>query len=156
MDEAISDIEHNTCATSYVTADNTRPMAYLILKVICKWKNKDWSIKKLSLFYPQNKIAHCLNNYPKHVTIFLILQPFARLPQLNCKRWIRTHCKWNVLINVSFWKMQSILVHRLWFRSYEHLFLTNMANSIPLFSGWHNTICKLPAYDITHWYDVRW
>jgi hypothetical protein len=26
----------NTCATSYVTADNSRPMAYLILKVICK------------------------------------------------------------------------------------------------------------------------
>jgi hypothetical protein len=26
----------NTCATSYVAADNSRPMAYLILKVICK------------------------------------------------------------------------------------------------------------------------
>jgi hypothetical protein len=31
----------NTCATSYVTADNSRPMAYLILKVICKLKNED-------------------------------------------------------------------------------------------------------------------
>jgi hypothetical protein len=36
MDEAVSDTERNTCATSYVTADNSRPMAYLILKVICK------------------------------------------------------------------------------------------------------------------------
>jgi hypothetical protein len=36
MDEAVSDIEHNTYATSYVTADNSRPMAYLILKVVCK------------------------------------------------------------------------------------------------------------------------
>jgi hypothetical protein len=26
----------NTCATSYVTADTSRLMAYLILKVICK------------------------------------------------------------------------------------------------------------------------
>jgi hypothetical protein len=26
----------NTCATSYVTADNSRPMEYLILKVVCK------------------------------------------------------------------------------------------------------------------------
>jgi hypothetical protein len=26
----------NTCATSYVTANNSRPMEYLILKVICK------------------------------------------------------------------------------------------------------------------------
>jgi hypothetical protein len=33
---SVSDTEHNTCATSYVTADNSRPMAYLILKVICK------------------------------------------------------------------------------------------------------------------------
>jgi hypothetical protein len=30
MDEAVS----NTCATSYVTADNSSPMSYLILKVI--------------------------------------------------------------------------------------------------------------------------
>jgi hypothetical protein len=53
----------NTFATSYVTADNARPMAYLILKVICKWKNKDWSSQKLCLFYSQNKVVHCLNNY---------------------------------------------------------------------------------------------
>jgi hypothetical protein len=26
----------NPCATSYATVDNSRPMAYLILKVICK------------------------------------------------------------------------------------------------------------------------
>jgi hypothetical protein len=36
MDEAVSDTEHNTGAASYITADNSRPMAYLILKVICK------------------------------------------------------------------------------------------------------------------------
>jgi hypothetical protein len=36
MDEAVSDTMRNTCATSYVTADNSRPVAYLILKVICK------------------------------------------------------------------------------------------------------------------------
>jgi hypothetical protein len=42
MDEAvISDTECNTCPTSYVTADNSRPMEYLTLKVICKSKNKD-------------------------------------------------------------------------------------------------------------------
>jgi hypothetical protein len=29
MDESISDTERNTCATSYVTADNSKPMAYL-------------------------------------------------------------------------------------------------------------------------------
>jgi hypothetical protein len=36
MDEAVSDTERNTCTTSYVTADNSRYMAYLILEVICK------------------------------------------------------------------------------------------------------------------------
>jgi hypothetical protein len=37
-DEAVSDTERNTCATSYVTADNSRTMAYLIhvLKVTRK------------------------------------------------------------------------------------------------------------------------
>jgi hypothetical protein len=50
MDEAVSDTERNICATSYVTAVNSRPMAYIILKVIRKWKNKDWSIKKWYLF----------------------------------------------------------------------------------------------------------
>jgi hypothetical protein len=50
MDEAVSDTERNICATSYVTADNSRSMAYLILKFIYKWKNKDWSIQKLRLF----------------------------------------------------------------------------------------------------------
>jgi hypothetical protein len=46
--------------------------------------------------------------------------------------------------------MQSILVHRLWLRWYDDLFITNMANSIPLFSGWRNTIGKLAAYDVMH------
>jgi hypothetical protein len=32
----VSDEMCNTCATSYVTADNSRPVAYLILKVIRK------------------------------------------------------------------------------------------------------------------------
>jgi hypothetical protein len=44
------DTERNTCAASYVTADNSRPMAYLILKVICKWNNKDWYTQKWYLF----------------------------------------------------------------------------------------------------------
>jgi hypothetical protein len=39
MDEASSDTQRNTCATSYVTA-NSRPMAYLILKVTRKLNNK--------------------------------------------------------------------------------------------------------------------
>jgi hypothetical protein len=30
------DTQHNTCATSYVTVDNSRPMAYLKIKIICK------------------------------------------------------------------------------------------------------------------------
>jgi hypothetical protein len=29
MDEAASDTEHNTCATSYVTADNTYGVSYI-------------------------------------------------------------------------------------------------------------------------------
>jgi hypothetical protein len=35
-DEAVSETERNTCALSYVTADNSRPMAYLILKFTSK------------------------------------------------------------------------------------------------------------------------
>jgi hypothetical protein len=60
----------NTCVTSYVTADNSRPMAYLILKVICKWKSKDWSIQKWRLFYSQNnrtlfkQLPKTRNNFP--------------------------------------------------------------------------------------------
>jgi hypothetical protein len=81
----------NTCANSYITAYNSSPKAYLILKVISNWKNKDWSIQKWCSFCSQNKILHCLNNYPKHVIIFLILQIFNRLPRLNRKRWIRTY-----------------------------------------------------------------
>jgi hypothetical protein len=45
MDEAVSDTERNICVASYLTADNSRPMAYLILKVISKRKNKDRSIQ---------------------------------------------------------------------------------------------------------------
>jgi hypothetical protein len=33
MDEAVSDTEPNICATSYIIADNSRPMAYLKLKL---------------------------------------------------------------------------------------------------------------------------
>jgi hypothetical protein len=36
--------------------------------------------------------------------------------------------------------MQSVLARRLRFRSYDHLFVTNTANSIPLLSGWRNTV----------------
>jgi hypothetical protein len=36
MDEAVSDTERNTCGASYVTSDNSRPIVYLILSVICK------------------------------------------------------------------------------------------------------------------------
>jgi hypothetical protein len=46
----VSDTERNTCATSYLTADNSRPMAYIILKVICKWKDKNLCIKMFILF----------------------------------------------------------------------------------------------------------
>jgi hypothetical protein len=46
--------------------------------------------------------------------------------------------------------MQPVLVRRLRFRSYDPLFVTNTANSVPLFSGCRNTIGKLPAYDFTH------
>jgi hypothetical protein len=51
MDEALSDTELNTCATSYVTADNSRSMGYCIWKVICKWKDKNWSIQKYLFMY---------------------------------------------------------------------------------------------------------
>jgi hypothetical protein len=71
-DEAVT-LSVNTCATSYVTADNSRPVAYIILKVLRKLKNKDSSIQKCYLFHSQNKMVHCLKNYPKHVIIFLIL-----------------------------------------------------------------------------------
>jgi hypothetical protein len=106
------DTQRNTCTNSYVIAENSRPMTYLMLKVICRWKYKDWSIQKLCLFYPQNN-SHCLNNFPKHVAIFLILQTFNLLSRLNHKRWPRTYCEWNALIHASFSKMQSVLVH-LW------------------------------------------
>jgi hypothetical protein len=33
MDEAVSDTQRNTCANFYVTADNSRPMAYVVLKL---------------------------------------------------------------------------------------------------------------------------
>jgi hypothetical protein len=34
------DTEHNICATSYITPDNSRSMAYLILKVTCNERIK--------------------------------------------------------------------------------------------------------------------
>jgi hypothetical protein len=43
------DTELNTWGTSYVTADNSRPVAYFTLKVKRKWKDKDWSIRKCCL-----------------------------------------------------------------------------------------------------------
>jgi hypothetical protein len=60
----------NNCATFYVTADNSRPMAYLILKIICKLKNKNWSIQKWCSFYSQNnytlfkQLSKTCNNFP--------------------------------------------------------------------------------------------
>jgi hypothetical protein len=45
MDEAVSDTQSNACATAYVTADNSSPVAYIRLTIICKWKNKDWSLQ---------------------------------------------------------------------------------------------------------------
>jgi hypothetical protein len=52
-------------------------------------------------------------------------------------------------------KMQSALVHRLHFKSYDHLFVTNTTNSVPLFSGLRNTVGKLLAYDVTHRQNIR-
>jgi hypothetical protein len=54
------------------------------------------------------------------------------------------------LINASLSKIQPVLVHRLLLRGYDHLFVTNTANSIPLSSGLRNTIGKRAAYDVTH------
>jgi hypothetical protein len=140
MDEPVNDTDRTTCAASYVIAVNSVSMAYLILKVICHWKNKDRSIQKWCLFYSRNKIVQCLIDYPKHVIIFLMLHTSNRLPRLSRKRWIRTHYEWNTLINASFSKMQSVLAHRLWFRSHDRLFVTNTANSSPLLSGWRKTV----------------
>jgi hypothetical protein len=36
--------------------------------------------------------------------------------------------------------MQPVLVHRLRFRIYDNLFVTNSANSIPLRIGWRNAV----------------
>jgi hypothetical protein len=36
MNEAVSDTQRNTCATSYVTADKSRLMVILEVEVICK------------------------------------------------------------------------------------------------------------------------
>jgi hypothetical protein len=69
------------------------------------------------------------------------LQYLENLLSKAC-RWIWIYCEWNTLINASFSKMQPILVHCLHFRSYDQLFVTNMANSIALFSGWQNTIAN--------------
>jgi hypothetical protein len=53
--------------------------------------------------------------------------------------------------------MQSILVHRLRFRSYDHLFVTYMANLIPLFSGWSNTAtCILVLWQVINGFQIKW
>jgi hypothetical protein len=80
IDEAVSDTEQNTCATSYVTADNSRPVALYVNERI----KTDLS-KIGDYFIPKNKTVHSLNNYLKLVTIFLILQTFNLLQRLNCK-----------------------------------------------------------------------
>jgi hypothetical protein len=137
----------NTYATSYVTADNSRPMAYLKLKVLCKWKNKDWSIQKWYLFFSQSNCT-LFKQLPKTCNNFRNFTDFQ--PPATAKRWIGTYCEWNALINASFSKMQSVLVHRLRFTSYDHLFVTNTANSIPLFSRWRNTIGNQLTYVTTN------
>jgi hypothetical protein len=38
MDEVVSDNDSNTCSTSYITSDNSRPMAYLTLKSYIQMK----------------------------------------------------------------------------------------------------------------------
>jgi hypothetical protein len=48
--------------------------------------------------------------------------------------------------------MQPILVHRLWFRSYDRLFVTNTANSIPLFSGVLASRCLANGFLLVHCY----
>jgi hypothetical protein len=87
MNEAVSDIERNTCASSYVAAYNSRHMASLIETLYVN-ERIETDLSKKYLIYSKNKIVHCLSNYPKHVIIFLILQTFNHLPQLNRKRWI--------------------------------------------------------------------
>lgn len=116
MDEALSDNERNTCLASYVIADSSRSMTYYIINLICKWKNEDLSIKKWCLFYSKNKIVHCLNNSPKRILFF----GYSTL----CHGWtVRDESDIlgvNMLINARFTKIQSVLVHSLRFRSYDH------------------------------------
>jgi hypothetical protein len=61
----------NTSATSYITADYTSFIFYYKLYVSERIKNN--LSKNDACFIPQI-IVHCLNNYPKHVIIFHILQ----------------------------------------------------------------------------------
>jgi hypothetical protein len=56
MDDAVSNTEHNTCATSYVTADNSRPVAYLILKLYVIERIKTDLSKNYVHFIPKIKL----------------------------------------------------------------------------------------------------
>jgi hypothetical protein len=52
----------NTCATSYVTVDTSRSMAYLILKVYVNERIKT-DLSKNDVYFTLNIILDCLNNY---------------------------------------------------------------------------------------------
>jgi hypothetical protein len=56
MDEAIRDIERNTCATSYVTADNSRRIAYLNQKLYVNERIKTDLSKNDVYFIPKIKL----------------------------------------------------------------------------------------------------
>jgi hypothetical protein len=66
------DTERNTCAVSYVTADKSRPVLYLILKVIYKYINEriKTGLSKNVYFIPEIKfyiiqtITQTCNNFP--------------------------------------------------------------------------------------------
>jgi hypothetical protein len=108
----------NTCATSYITVDNSRPISNVTLKVKCDWKNKDWYIEKWCLFYSRNNCT-LFKQLPKHVVIFLILRTFNRLPRLNGKRCVGSCCEWNTFNNSVHLKNAirygpSVTVYALW------------------------------------------
>jgi hypothetical protein len=64
MNEAVSDTQRNTCATSEVTAVESKHMAYLILEVNGRIRT---DLSNMMFICSRNKIVHFLNNYPKHV-----------------------------------------------------------------------------------------
>jgi hypothetical protein len=51
--EAVSDTERNTCVTSYVTADNSQPMAYLIKKLYVNERIKTDLSKIMPILFPK-------------------------------------------------------------------------------------------------------